>query len=33
MLAKEPCWRPALDEIQRELSTRHRRRRWLQLVS
>jgi serine/threonine protein kinase len=32
MLAKEPSWRPSLDEIQRELSARPRRRRWLQLV-
>lgn len=33
MLAKEPSWRPSLEEIQRELSARpRRRRRWLQLV-
>jgi serine/threonine-protein kinase len=33
MLAKEPSWRPSLEEIQRELRVRpRRRRRWLQLV-
>jgi serine/threonine-protein kinase len=34
MLAKEPSWRPSLDEIRRVLTTKpgRRRRRWLRLV-